>query len=224
MNFTLERVSGPEFEPVTLAEMKKHLRAFTSVTDDDAQITDLIIAGREWLEDYTGRICIDQTWKLILDSRTVTGDAVTGFTGYPIRSGYGYYAGIFDWSMRGEILLRRSPVLSVISVKAVDLAGAETAISASTYELREPDSKWPRLVALNGAPWTSNMLRIVFRAGYADQIGSPGEGSEVVPARFKQAVKLWVEANYDRDEKMMPLLLETAQGLVKADRAELSLA
>lgn len=222
MNFTLERVSGPEFEPVTLAEIKKHLREFASVTDNDAQLTDLIVGGREWVEDYTGRVCIDQTWRLTIDSRTLIGDVVRGFTGYPTRCGY--YAGIFDWSMRGEILLRRSPALQVVSVKSVDLAGAETTIDPSTYQLREPDSKWPRIVALNGAPWTANMLRIVFRAGFADEIGSPGEGSEVVPSRIKQAIKLWVEANYDRDEKMMPLLLKVAEDLVETECAEFKFA
>lgn len=221
MNFTLERVTQPEVEVVTLAEMKRHLRTFAAVSDEDADITALIVAAREWVEDYTGRALIDQSWRLTIDSRTVTGDVVTGFT---IPPRYGYYMGIFDWNSRGEIMLRKSPVLAVTSVKSVDLAGAETTISAATYELREADSKWPRLVALNGAPWTSNMLRILFRAGFADTVGSPGEGAEVVPVRFKQAVKLHVEAHYDRDKDMMQKLLDAAEALIKPERSELQIA
>lgn len=225
MKFVLERITQPEIEPVTLAEMKRHLRTFSSVTEDDPDITALITAAREWVEDETGRALIDQQWRLTIDSRTVIGDVVSGFSvvgGYP--SHCGYYAGTFDWTSRGEISLRKSPALQVISVKSVNLAGVETTISPTTYELREADSKWPRIVALNGAPWTANMLRIVFRAGYADTVGSPGEGAEVVPVRFKQAIKLWVEANYDRDEKMMPLLLETAECLIRPEKADLPFA
>ena len=53
MNFTLERVTQPDIEPVTLDEMKRHLRCFMSVTDEDDDITALIVAAREWIEDYT---------------------------------------------------------------------------------------------------------------------------------------------------------------------------
>ena len=61
MNFVLERLTQPEMEVVTLAEMKRHLRLFSSVTDEDADITALIVAAREWVEDYTGRVLVDQT-------------------------------------------------------------------------------------------------------------------------------------------------------------------
>ena len=32
MNFALERLSGPDVEPVELAEMKRHLRAYPDIT------------------------------------------------------------------------------------------------------------------------------------------------------------------------------------------------
>lgn len=223
MRFTLERLTQPEIEAVTLAEVKRHLRSFAAVTDDDPDITSLIVGAREWAEDFTGRALIDQTWRLTIDSRVPVGDVVTGiFSGYPDRCGY--YWGAFDWPARGEILLRKSPVIALVSVKSVDLAGVETVIDPATYQLRELDSKWPRLVALNAQPWTVNMLRIVFRAGFADRDISPAEGAEVVPVRFKQAIKMHVEAMYDRDEKMMPLLLETAAALIKPERSDLQIA
>jgi hypothetical protein len=226
--FTLERVTQPEVEPVTLAEMKRHLRAFSSVTDEDSDITALIVAAREWVEDYTGRALIDQQWKLTLNGRPGSfsgGDIVSG-----ARDGalpVGYYAGIWNWGNAGEIMLRKSPVLMITAFKSVDVAGVETTVDPLTYQLREADSKWPRVVALNGGTWSTWLtgdLRITYRAGFADTVGSPGEGAEVVPVRFKQAIKLWVEANYDRDEKMMPILLETAECLIKPERSELQIA
>ena len=64
-------------------EMKRHLRCFMSVTDEDADITNLIAAAREWAEDYTGRALVDQTWRLSLVNRSgysVGGDRVSGYT------------------------------------------------------------------------------------------------------------------------------------------------
>lgn len=222
MKFVLERITGPEFEPVTLAEAKRFLREFATVTDNDTDISDLITAAREWAEDFTGRVLIEQTWKLTIYSRTITGDAVKGYTVYPGIANQS--AGIFNMQASGEIWLRKSPALSIAAVKAVDLAGVETDVTGSTYELREPKSKWPRLVSLNGSPWTSNMLRITYRAGFADTTVSPQDTAAVVPIRFKQAIKLWLAANYDCDKDQMVKLLDMAERILKPERVELQIA
>lgn len=220
MIFTLERVTDPDIEPVTLAEMKTHLRCFDDISDEDSAITALIVGAREWVEDFTGRALIDQAWRLTINQQAnSTSDFVGGVT-----PGTGYYCEAFQWQRQGEILLRKSPVLAVTAFASVDAAGAETAIASDSYELREADSKWPRIVGLNGATWTAGVLRITYRAGFADRTGSPQESAAVVPERFKQAMKLWVEAMYDRDEKMMSLLLDTAERLIKSERCDLSLA
>lgn len=220
--FVFERVTLPDIEPVTLAEMKVHLRGFTSVSDDDAQVTKLIVGAREWVEDYTGRALIDQTWRLTMNKTGyLGGDAVKGFT--PAFVGLGRREWI-HWMRRGEIRLLKSPVLAITSFVSADFTGAETAIPVTDYALCEPDSKWPRIAALSGATWTTGALKVEFRAGFADRLGSPQQGAEMVPERFKQAMKLWVEANYDRDKDMMPLLLKTAEGLLKPERADLQIA
>jgi gp6-like head-tail connector protein len=214
MNFVLERVTQPDIEPVTLEEMRMHLRVFG--TDEDAMILGLIVSAREWVEDETGRALIDQSWRLTLSEDpwvypNVVSDAVRGpNTGicYPLPD--------------GGILLRKSPVIAITSVATVDSVGVETAVGAATYQVREADSKWPRLYRINGS-WSGTM-RIVFRAGFAERLGSPVEGVQMVPERFKQAIKLWVEAHFDRDEKMMPLLLDVAAQLVRPERSELQLA
>lgn len=216
--FTLERVSGPDIEPVTLAQMKLHLREFSGVTAQDDAITALIKAGREWVEDFTGRVLVDQTWKLTV------GDYVPPFSDVDSDTVTGYYRGPTAPRADGGILLRKSPVMAITAFVSVDSLGAETAISAATYELREASSKWPRVVPLTGANWMRGLHRITYRAGYADQTSSPQTGAEVVPERYKQAIKLWVEANYDRDEKMMALLLDAAERVIRPEIADLSIA
>ena len=214
--FTLERVTQPEIEVVTLGEMKVHLRGFASVTEDDATINEMIVAAREWAEDFTGRALIDQTWRLNI------GDVVAPFANVDSDTVRGVYTGVTMASADGGILLRKSPVLAITSIKSVDSLGAETTLGAGTYQLREADGKWPRVVPLSGS--LSGNLRIVYRAGYADRVASPGEEADVVPARFKQAIKLYCEALYDRDEKMMEKLIEVAQNLIRPERCDLQMA
>lgn len=220
MKFTLEQLTGPGIEPVSLAEMKRHLREFSSVTELDSDIEGLITGARQWVEEFTGRALIDQTWRLnIGDDNAID---LTGWQSeWPAKEGSLYGA----WSPTSDgILLRRSPVIAIVSVAEVDSAGAETEIDDAYYQLRESKSKWPRLVGLSGWTWASGILRIVYRAGYADRLGSPTQNADVVPQTFKTAMKLWVEAMYDRDKEMMPLLMTTAENVVRQERSHLQIA
>lgn len=216
MKFLLERVTHPATEPITLAAMKTHLREFSSVTARDADITALVQGAREWVEDYTGRALIDQEWRLSIGQS----DFNFAFTDTNPKTGI-YYG---DWFANAAgIMLRKSPALAITSFATVGADGAETVISPSLYEIREPNSKWPRLVGLNGATWSGEM-RITFRAGYVNALGSPAEGVERIPVRFIQAMKLWAEAHYNRDEKTMQMLLDVAERLITPERCELGMA
>lgn len=198
MRFVLERVSEPEIEPVTLTEAKRHIRQYASVTAEDADVTSLISLAREWVEDYTGRIMVDQTWKQTVfqtdRSALVSGDRVGGYS----RPGY---SGSFRWS-DNSLLLKRSPVLGIVSVKVIDLAGAETVVDPDSYVLRESDSKYPRLIAVSGTSWTTEDFVVEFRAGFADRDSSPQTGAEVVPATLKHAIKL-ILANFDQNRDLV---------------------
>lgn len=217
MRFALERVTSPDIECITLAQMKTHLREFSSVTDLDADITALIQGAREWVEDFTGRALIDQTWRLSLGEDLWPPHGFTDSN----RATPIYYG---EWFPNNDgIMLRKSPALAITSFATVGADGLETAVSASNYEIREANSKWPRLVGLNGGSW-SGPLRVTFRAGYANRLGSPTEGVEKVPVRFIQAMKLWAEAHYNRDEKMMEKLVDAAERLITPERCELGIA
>lgn len=56
--------TAPTFEPVTIADTKVHLRTVAGDTsEDDAIITPLISAAREFCENVTGRALAEQTIK-----------------------------------------------------------------------------------------------------------------------------------------------------------------
>src|SRR5690606_27665590 len=62
---TLFRTVDPAAEPVTLAELKAHLRL--EHDSEDALLNGLNRAAREDLERTTGLALIDQNWRLALD-------------------------------------------------------------------------------------------------------------------------------------------------------------
>ena len=62
---SLQLISPPSAEPVTLADAKLHLKVDT--TDDDALITRLIAAARARAEWHTGRALVTQSWILWRD-------------------------------------------------------------------------------------------------------------------------------------------------------------
>ncbi len=216
MLFTLERVSEPEQEPVTLAEMIQHLREFTSLSEaGQEQLQALITAGREWVEEYCSVALVDQTWRLTIDGYTGAGLAGCGF--WPASAAM-LHAGPYD------ILLRRFPILGINSFVTADAAGIETEIDVTSFALCEAQSKWPRLAPFNGSAFASGALKVEFRAGFVDLTSSPQDSMALVPARYRHAIKLWAEAHYDRDEKMMEKLIAAAENLLKPERADLGIA
>lgn len=61
----LKLITAPVIEPVTLSEVKLHLRV--DHDDEDALLTNLIKVARELVEDGTWRALLTQTWELRLD-------------------------------------------------------------------------------------------------------------------------------------------------------------
>jgi len=210
MNYLLEQLALPDDEPVTVAELKRHLRTFED-SSQDADLSALIRGGREWAEQFSGFSLMGQKWRLTFETTPLLiGDVVTGFSYAP------YYQRVWrmDSTASGEIQLPRAPIISIDKFVSVDSLGVETAIATSAYELREALSRWPRLVSKGG--WLMGSFRVEFTSGYADE--------DSIPVVFKQAIKLWAEAHYDRDPDMMPKYLQAAELLLKQFQANLQLA
>jgi len=61
----LAQVTAPSEEPLTLAELKTHLRVDT--TDDDTYISGLGQSAREWCEGFCNRQFVTATWDWSID-------------------------------------------------------------------------------------------------------------------------------------------------------------
>jgi len=168
------RTSSPPAEPVTLDEIKDHLR-MQDINNFDSQLLGLITASREWIEDCTGRALVQQTWKYYLQ----------------------------DWPSGDEFELPYSPLQSVTSIKYTNSAGTETEWTNTYYEV-DTDSEPGRVILAHGKTWPSttlhpkNPIEIEFVAGYDDDSGSPPDYTVNIPEAIKNAIKLDVEIRFER--------------------------
>jgi uncharacterized phiE125 gp8 family phage protein len=102
---TLALISPPAAEPVTLADMKLHLRV--SHSSEDALISSLVKAAREELEQATGLALISQGWRLYLDC----------------------------WPGTQTVLIHKAPVITLSAVTIYDAAGAPSSPLLSGFVL-----------------------------------------------------------------------------------------
>ena len=158
-------ISGPASEPITVDEAKLDLGVIQSA--DDARITGYITAARSALDGKNGilgRALMPQTWELVYDS-------------FPT----------------GPITIPLPPLQSIVSIKYLDVLGAEQAVPTTDYVV-DPVSE-PGWVA-PASDWPStydsiNTVRIRFVAGYAN--------AAAVPKALTAAMMLRVNALYNDD-------------------------
>jgi len=159
----LQQITPPAETPVTLAEVKAHLRVLNTSSDD--YITSLILAATQYLEGrhgILGRSLVTQTWQTRLDR--------------------------FPWRSGARIELPLPPLQSVAWVKYVDLNGTETTLAPELYQV-DAQHMVGRIRPAYGTQWPATLddegaVRIQFVAGY----GAPA----AVPETIKQAIKLLV--------------------------------
>lgn len=156
--------------PVTLAEVKEHLRVDTS--DEDTLLNTLIYAATEHVSGrngYTGRVLLPQTW-------------------------YAYYS---DFS---EIELPLAPCISVDAITYKDQDSATQTLSTDVYTANtarepaliqlKPNQSWPE----TDGSWDS--VKVEFQAGYSG--GSPA--ADAVPYAIKAAILLVIGDLYQNRE------------------------
>jgi uncharacterized phiE125 gp8 family phage protein len=137
LTYTL--LSQPGAEPLSLAELKAHLRIDGSAEDD--VLAGLLRVARDHLERTTGLALIRQGWRLYLDG----------------------------WPETGLIEIARGPVISVDAVRAFDELGEEGEISLAGHVLdgvRRPARLWLR--ERPAARQAINGIEVDFAAGFGE--------------------------------------------------------
>lgn len=143
----LHIVTGPAVEPLTLDDTKVHLRVPQELHDEDGLIDTLIRSARQYVETFTQRALITQTWDWRLDAFPCAG---TGLQ-LPVAN-----------------------VTSVTSVTYTDMVGASQTWSSSLYQTDLPVGPHAQRARLMPAyaqsyPTTRDQLNAVvvrFVAGY----------------------------------------------------------
>ncbi len=171
----------PAVEPVTLAEAKAHLRIEDAA--EDALITALIVAARQWAEEYTGRAFINQTWQLWRD----------------------------DWPETDWVELPRYPVVSVSQIQTFDDADAATTWNSANYFV-DAARDFGRVVRRKAACWplpsrSAQGVLIEYVAGYG---ASPSSVPEAIRLAIRQIVAAWHENRGDEKGDAMPSAMVAA--------------
>lgn len=157
--------TGATSAVITAAEFKTHARVYH--TQDDIYIATLILVATQCIEHETRRALISREFAMQLQ-------------GFPAD---------------GEIILPRSPLLTVTSVTYLDSAGAMQVLASSNYHTYSVNGVG-RVVLKSTASWPTTQgtgaldVWVNFTAGY-------GGTSESVPVALKHAVLLWATHWYD---------------------------
>lgn len=98
-------LTPPNLEPVSLAEAKIFLRL--DQDDEDGLLNTLITAARLMIEAASGRMLIEQSWRIVLD----------------------------QWPHSGEIRLPLSPVTGIDEARVYDALGEAQIVAGSALHL-----------------------------------------------------------------------------------------
>jgi uncharacterized phiE125 gp8 family phage protein len=180
MVYSLQLVTPPAAEPVTLAEAKTFMRV--TYTDDDALITSFLIAAREMYEIHTERALMPQTWALRRDQFPATD--------------FNLEMGMADPSS-AIFIPGKAPLVAVTSITYVpEIGGGPLTLDPAAY-IVDPYVEPGRIALAFGYIWPIilprvNAVTITFTAGYAS--------AAVVPERHKLAIKMIAQHWYENRE------------------------
>lgn len=136
---TYALITPPGAEPISLADLKAHLRI--DGDDEDALLASLVRTARAHLERTAGLALISQGWRLYLDA----------------------------WPEIGAIEIARGPVISVDAIRVFDELGEESAISLAGHVLdgiQRPARLWLR--ERPAARQAINGIEVDFTAGFGE--------------------------------------------------------
>ena len=170
--------------PVSITEVKQHLRIDSADTTEDVYLLSLIASATRFVEDETGQQLSLAEAKLTLDR----------------------------WPSGRELVLPKPPLNAVTGVFYTDPTGIEQTLSPAAYTV-DATGKPGRIVLRPGQSWpatdgSANCIRIEFDAGYPTPDAVPSNLRHVILLQ----VGHWFEnreAATDRTITEVPLTLRS---------------
>lgn len=170
----LDLVTAPALEPLTLDEVKDHLRLTGSA--EDPLLDGLIVAARQSVETHLSRALLTQTRKLWLDR----------------------------WPRAARIELPRPPAQTVTSITYLDADGVEQTLSTSLYAVYGAqatpgqDAEVAYIEPAYGQSWPSvyavpESIRVTYVCGWLT-VGA-------IPQPIRQAMLLRVAELFEHREE-----------------------
>lgn len=178
---TLRLVTDATAEPVSVADLKTWMRLSTSDTAEDALLLSLEKAARRHAENYTGRCCLPQTYKLVMPD------------------------------FKDEIILPRAPLSTASSdvvITYLDAAsGDSTSLSSTVYDV-DVDAEPGRVFLRDGQEWPDhwearNAVQIQFVAGFPINTAAT-PATDTTPESIETYIKVRVAQMYEHREAMVP--------------------
>jgi hypothetical protein len=202
----LKLITPPTDEPVSLVEVKAHLRITSNL--DDGYLPILITAARELVETVTRRQIMTAVWQLGQDSfkTPIAGQYYDAFRVPmpPQAIGATPFGSVsYPYSV---IYLPRPPVQSVTSVQYLDTNNVTQTLDPTQY-ITDFSSEPARIMPPPGVVWPStraqiNSVTITYTAGY-------GASRTSVPARFKLAIMQLIGHWFNNRESVTDASLKT---------------
>ena len=175
---TVRVITPPSVEPVTLEEARLWCRIDTDDTSQDAVLSLLITAMREYAENRTGRAFVQRTLELTLPA-------------FPAC---------------GVIELPYPPLVSVDWIKYYDYNGDLITVDPADYEVDtygEPGRVQPAyLQTWDGTRNVFNAVIVRYQAGYAPT-ASPSDYRENMPANLKLFMQARISTLFENREQIV---------------------
>lgn len=168
----LQLVAGATVQPLTVEQVKNHLRITASDVALNLDLERKLKAATRWVESRTGRALLSQSWRYWFDT-------------FPSYGAHGY----------SVIEIPKAPILSIETVSSYTSENVLTLFDADGYVT---DLTRGRVLLNDGSTWPTDVRRyqggvIAFTAGY-------GATADDVPADLVEAVAEMVGyMHYDRE-------------------------
>jgi len=180
LKYSLDIEELPDEEPVTLEELKDHMR-ITEV-DDDKVLAGMIVAARQGAEKYTKRSLVEQTWKMKMDS-------------FPYGNRGPWFEGVVQGPVSSarncrQILIPIPPLKSVTHIKTYSNTDVETTFDSDNYQVSTYNglyAKPGKITLRDGVVWptferNADGIEIQFISGY----GEPDDVPELIKLAIKE--------------------------------------